>query len=315
MESSSTSATSNKRRRIILSYVSPPRPDDLPAIFESLNDDTLTTVLEFVGGKSYKSFGGTNKRCREIYLTTKGMTKETFMYGYGPLLVILDIIERTNELQKAVGEGVFWDYEFFESVGKGVVFYGRRDVMDWAVQEQNKYLLYGICRVAAGEGRFDLLEEVWNHIENDDEKEWVFRGGECSAAIHGKQEVLKWLETKGLSIDISDCGNKAAFHGQLHLLKWLREEKGLDLDRYLYFEAIGGGHLHVMKWLREQGCPWNKRTFYDAAKKGNLDILQWLHGEGCLWPRGVDFEYSVRGLKPEVIDWLRANGHGDRRQN
>jgi len=96
--------------------------------------------------------------------------------------------------------------------------------------------------------------------------------------------VLKWLETKGLSIDISDCGNKAAFHGQLHLLKWLREERGLELllgDMYDY--AIEYGHLHIMKWLKKQEVDWDPGNFAKAAEKGNLEVLQWLHNEGFPW--------------------------------
>jgi len=137
------------------SNVSPLRPD-LPATFESLNDDTLTTVLEFVGDKCYRSFGGINKRCREVYLSSE-MTKETFLYGYAPLSRITDKIERAIEDYERAGE---FDWKLRKRVGKGVVFYNRWDVLSWALQQRNKYVLNGICNIAAEEGRIDLLDEV-----------------------------------------------------------------------------------------------------------------------------------------------------------
>jgi len=110
----------------MVSITTPVSGADLPAIFDSLNDDTLGLVLKFVGDKSYGSFGGLNKHCREVHLNTPGMRKETFLFGYAPLAVIIDRIE-----------GEQTDWELHERVGKGVVLYNRRDVMDWAKQNQN----------------------------------------------------------------------------------------------------------------------------------------------------------------------------------
>jgi len=126
--------------------------------------------------------------------------------------------------------------------------------------------------------------------------------------------VLKCLETKGFFIHKHNlCATASAHHGQLHILKWLREEKGLKLYGSLYGEAIdGGNHFHVMKWLREQGCPSGDYTFHIAAEKGNLEVLQWLHDEGCSWYESPFYSVDEEYLKPEVIDWLRSNGYGNR---
>jgi len=238
---------------------------DVPAIFESLNDDTLTTVLEFVGDKSYRSFGGVNKHCKEIYLLS-GMTKETFLFGYAPLSRIINEIEAN------------WDWELIVVVGKGVVLYNRSDVLEWALEERHYGVLRGICNVAAGEGRIDILEEVWGNVIEEDR--YVFEAVDSCAAEGGKLDVLKWLETKGL-----------------------------ELDRGLYLNAISGDHLQVMKWLREKELDWNDYTFVDAAEEGNLEVLQWLHYERCPWNNYCVYE---RDLKPEAVEWLRSNGYSDR---
>jgi len=282
----------------------------LSATFESLNDDTLTTVLQFVGDKSYKSFGSLDKHCREIYLNAKGMTKQTFVYGYAPLSVIIDNanmrIERKTQEER---EGC----ELLHPVGKGVVLYNRRDVLEWALQKRNKDVLIGICDVAAGEGRIDLLNEVLNNVDDTGDVELIFDDTCEYATIHGELEVLKWLNIKGLLRDTSNewCAILAANCGQLHILKWLREVKGLKLDEHLYQEAIG--HMHVLKWLREKEIPWrdDEYTFYCAAKKGNLEVLQYLHDEGCPWRNNGLCRLREDELKSEILNWLRANGYSD----
>eukprot|EP00594_Rhizosolenia_setigera_P016530 CAMPEP_0178966772 /NCGR_PEP_ID=MMETSP0789-20121207/17121_1 /TAXON_ID=3005 /ORGANISM="Rhizosolenia setigera, Strain CCMP 1694" /LENGTH=291 /DNA_ID=CAMNT_0020652101 /DNA_START=67 /DNA_END=939 /DNA_ORIENTATION=+ len=286
----------SKRRRLMLSYV--PRRPDLPAIFESLNDDTLTTVLEFVGNKSYVTYAGINKHCKEVYLNTPGLTKETFLYGYAPLAVIK---ER------------YPNKPFFEAqvaLSKGVVFYNRRDVLALVIQRRDTTLLKRICYIAAEVGKIDILDEVWNIIYHEDYKGYVFYHVDCHAARGGKLNVLKWFNTKELRIDEGECALYAARHAQLHILQWLREMRGLEFNGELYDSAINGGNrLHVMKWLRNQACPWGERTFREAAIKDNLDILQWLHDEGCPWPQHNRVHECY--LIPEVIDWCRVNGYGD----
>eukprot|EP00594_Rhizosolenia_setigera_P001773 CAMPEP_0178953146 /NCGR_PEP_ID=MMETSP0789-20121207/8253_1 /TAXON_ID=3005 /ORGANISM="Rhizosolenia setigera, Strain CCMP 1694" /LENGTH=296 /DNA_ID=CAMNT_0020634365 /DNA_START=30 /DNA_END=920 /DNA_ORIENTATION=- len=292
-------SSSSKRRRLMMSYV--PRRPDLPAIFESLNDDTLTTVLGFVGNKSYAVYAMINKHCKEIYLSS-GMTKETFLYGYAPLSVIIDKIEGGEQIDPEL------------RVGKGVVSYNRRDVFQWALGERNNDLLWGICVVAAEEGRTDILEEVFNGVGDWNDKRYVFLDVDNSAAGHDKLNVLKWLKDKRLFIDTYDCASEATANGHLQILEWLKEEKGLKLNEQLYNYAIQGGHLHVMKWLSEQRVDWEEFTFPCAAKKGNLEVLQWLHDEGCPWPEDPRHRVYEHLLEPDVIEWLRTNGFDDRIQ-
>jgi len=194
-------------------------------------------------------------------------------------------------------------------MGKGVLLYNRRDIFKWALQERSNCVLIGICNVASKEGKIDVLEEMWNNIDDEDDKEDVFRYVNRSAACVGKLNVLKWFETKGLYFNKNKCAKVAARNGQLQILEWLREQ-GLELNWELYDEAIKGDHLRVMKWLREQEFGCYRYTFYFATRKGNLDILQWLHDEGYPWHHNVCVDELC--LKPEVVQWLRANGYSGR---
>jgi len=303
-----TRSKKRKRQRLIsiASYVS--SWPDLPARFESLNDDTLGLILKFVGNKSYGSFGGLNYHCKEIYIAS-GMTKETFIFGYGPLSVIQERYERDGEL----------DWKLRKALSKGVVFYNRRDVLEWALEEQNTKILRGICEVATEEGRMDLLNEIWDNFEDDEDYAYerecmIFGCVDSNAAESGKLDVIKWFDKKDLgnldNIDKSVCAKEAARHGHLHILQWLKEEKDLQLVSSFYDFAIDGGQLHVMKWLREQSCPWGEDTFACAALEGHLDILQFLHDEGCPWDRSIYIDEE--DVTSEVIEWLRINGYDDR---
>eukprot|EP00594_Rhizosolenia_setigera_P015229 CAMPEP_0178980314 /NCGR_PEP_ID=MMETSP0789-20121207/26417_1 /TAXON_ID=3005 /ORGANISM="Rhizosolenia setigera, Strain CCMP 1694" /LENGTH=238 /DNA_ID=CAMNT_0020670693 /DNA_START=152 /DNA_END=868 /DNA_ORIENTATION=- len=232
--------------------------------------------------------------------------KETFVYGYAPLSVIQDRVER--------GEQTDWDLHEAARVAlsKGVVFFNRKDAFEWVLGPR-KDLLNRICDVAAEEGRIDILDEVLNNVEDEENKEYVFGDVDYAAARGGKLNVMKWFDTKEFDIDEYECAEVAACHGHIHILQWLWEEKGLELYGGLYNWAIEGGQLNVMKWLREQEVDWCVYTFKYAAIKGNLDVLQWLHNEGCPWlDDHFQFRVFERRLKPEVIDWCRVNGYGDK---
>jgi len=296
-----TRSQRRKRRRLISISSNVSSWPHVPARFESLNDDTLTKVLEFVGDNSYRSFGGLNYHCKEIYIRS-GMTKKTFVYGYATLSVIQDKIERGLQL----------DWMLPQKVGKGVVFYNRKDVLEWALREQNINLLGGICFEATQEGRIDVLDEVWNNIDHEGEFWMIFEELDEHATRGGRLNVLKWYETKGKDIDKDMCATLAARDGHLNILQWLREEKSFEFGGKFYCRAVEGGRLHVMKWLREIEVPWTEGTFSYSAWGGNPDILQWLHDEGCPWPRGDAHRVYADGLQPELVDWLHANGYGDR---
>jgi len=271
--------------------------------FESLSDDTLGLILQFVGRRSYVSFARINKRCKGIYLLS-GMPKETFRFGYGTLSAI------TKKCERAIKDFTVW--KLGKAIGKGVIFHNRKDVLDWALQQQKKILLKGICDVAGNEGKIDILKEVFQSVVNEDDNECIFGDLDESAAWHGRLDLLNWINDNDIfPIDKAWCAHKAAFRGHLHVIEWLWV-KGLRFsDEYLLSRAINSGHLNVLKWLREKGCPWNDyHTFMQAAKAGNLEVLQWLHDEGCPW--NSSHQVLELNLKPEAKDWLFAHGYRNR---
>eukprot|EP00594_Rhizosolenia_setigera_P016516 CAMPEP_0178966136 /NCGR_PEP_ID=MMETSP0789-20121207/16743_1 /TAXON_ID=3005 /ORGANISM="Rhizosolenia setigera, Strain CCMP 1694" /LENGTH=194 /DNA_ID=CAMNT_0020651345 /DNA_START=126 /DNA_END=710 /DNA_ORIENTATION=+ len=58
------------------------------ASFDSLTDDVLYHIVEFVGKKCYFPFGLLDKRCNRIF-NEYNLPKVTFLYGIAPLDVII----------------------------------------------------------------------------------------------------------------------------------------------------------------------------------------------------------------------------------
>lgn len=273
--------------------------------FDTLNNDTIGLVLQFVGKKSYATFGGINQLCRNVYVASE-MPKETFLFGYAPLSVILD---------QCRDWGWQTDSMLGNPLGLGVVHHNRNDVLQWALQEQHG-ILRGICEVAIEEGRFDILNKVSSNVDKSFLEELCYLGGLSRyATTLGRLGALKWMYNNGIvDQDSIDLAKEAASEGHLPILIWLKDI-GCNFDEEVPSSAANNGHLHVLKWLREQRCPWNEWTFVRAVRSGNLDMLEWLKKEGCPWKEdGIYFEMFIRsGSDGET--WLRDNGYNFQRSN
>eukprot|EP00594_Rhizosolenia_setigera_P007124 CAMPEP_0178953076 /NCGR_PEP_ID=MMETSP0789-20121207/8212_1 /TAXON_ID=3005 /ORGANISM="Rhizosolenia setigera, Strain CCMP 1694" /LENGTH=336 /DNA_ID=CAMNT_0020634283 /DNA_START=180 /DNA_END=1190 /DNA_ORIENTATION=- len=260
--------------------------------FDSLNDDTHGLILEFVGKKSYYAYGATNKRCNQIFLS-KEWSKETFLYGYAPLAVIQDKCTR------------HWMYRL--SVGYGVLFYNRRDILEWAFLKQQEHpeTLNRIFDTSLEVGRLDFCNELHDRSMKD-----VLRVDDdihSLVARDGKLDTLKWLDARSY-LDNSKkgtCAISAARGGHLNILEWLNKN-GYSFGSLTINEAAGGGHLHVLEWLNENGCSFDSKTISNAAYEGHLHIVEWLRDNNCPWDHYC-YEGAANGGHLHVLDWLRDN--------
>jgi len=272
-------------------------------LFETLNGDTLSLILQFVGRRSYIAFGGINKQCHEIYLKS-GLTKETFSCGYAPLSVILDKYS-----------GWDWDsgHRLGNAVGKGVNQYNRSDILNWALEEHHMCMMASICKVSVEEGRIDMVKKILSKVsDNTNTNNNIFGDLSRLAVRNGKLDMLKWLITNNgneFPKDIAWCTREAARGGHLHILEWFKEKGHILLfNENVLLSAVRGNHLHILRWLREQGCSFGAHTFVYAAFSGNLKILEWLSDEGCPWDAN-DVYMKGYWVKPHVKIWLNDNGY------
>jgi len=207
---------SNKKARVSVADL--PEP---PVSFNTLDDDCLGNVLDFVGKKSYSAFGRVNKRCHEMFCS-KELPKVTYLFGYGPLHMILQRGGRYRPIE----------------IAKGVLHHNRRDIFEWTFTDES---VGGSCRLkflsyqAIEESRLDILREVFQRAN-----EWQL-------------EYLRYCD------DVIDLCVKAAIYGKLECLKFLRENE-CGWDEQTWYVAKSKGHEHILGYLRNSGYPkyWQK---------------------------------------------------------
>lgn len=142
--------------------------------FETLNNDTLRSVLAFVGENSYDGFGLINKNCHKIFRSSH---LPRTCYGYAPLKLLIEnsfffhdselfyryVDEDSDEYDSDTSEeesdlsSVEQDIEDFQAMAKIIVQYSRYDILGWLLSKQNSVPggLPGISHPDRG----DLLEK------------------------------------------------------------------------------------------------------------------------------------------------------------
>lgn len=294
--------------------------------FDMLNDDTLCHVLNFVGEKSYYSFGGINSRCNSIFKASN-LAKETFLYGYAPTHMIARklAVNRCNHTL----------------VGKSVIQFNRKDVLCLLLEKGLENLLRIIGREAAKAGSIGILTELFNdpdgeevlisikkygtlcmdassgnYVNNVKTLKWLHETMGCSfdwrscknAAQAGNLEALKYLRENGCAWNLSSC-NVAAQYGRLEILKYLRENGCEWQEHHVCVKAAEGGHLEIIRYVKENDK--NSRASYThphicgaAAYRGHLEVLQWLFHNGDIFGIYVCAK-AIQGRQVHVLLWLR----------
>lgn len=197
-----------------------PSDDKIDTIssFESLSDDLLHNILEFVGN-SYSKFGLINKQCNKIYdVKAYKLTKETFLHGYAPLREIIQQI--LQDMRERNGRERC-------PVSIAIVRYNRNDLLKWTIKLQDKKLLAMICRYAIPLQKLDVLIEIF-----------------CNSNL----KTLRYLRER------SNLVYLAAFFGEIETIKCLRSH-GCIWDEFTIQNAQRLGRCHVVEWLRKEGCP------------------------------------------------------------
>lgn len=250
--------------------------------FDAVCDDSLEHIVEYVGKNSYHTVGLINKRCHKIYVqkyannnhggssssssSGSGSEKRTFIFGYAPLSMILELPRKYN-------------------VWRSVLHFNRRDVLHWLLIRQNKDLLHTLCSKACQEGRIDILREVFANSEEQTLRH--LKGCECTLthfATDGQQiKTLKYLVANGCVLTESCCGS-AGHYGRLDILKILREEYNCPWDENTCIYAAEKGRLNILMYAKKHGCPFHEDACMFAARYNHFLVLQWLRSNGCPCP-------------------------------
>lgn len=150
-----------------------------------------------------------NKKCNGIFKTHK-MNFISYKYGYAPL----EVIKKYPN--------------YYEKYAKGIMWYRRRDILNWLYEDKFKWRLAGVCREAIIHTRLDVLEEIFTRPNNDETLDYL------------RRNLL-------LCYDAARLGN-------LQYLKFFRQN-GCMWNNLTWKKAKENNHEHILQYLRENGYP------------------------------------------------------------
>lgn len=310
--------------------------------FDSLNDDTLCQVFQFVGKNSYRNFGLINKRCNQMY-DVCDVLKRTSLYGYGNIPMIEEKLHYL--LAAKAQENHETEYRYLPAqsrLARSILFYNRYDIIDYlmgdpdftdftselgneaALQGRKDVLVYlfenldeemlmplktdrYLCARASEGDHFELLK--WLREENGCCLDrWPYDGTAATyPAQRGDMDMLKYMYENGCLVNYGTIAS-AAKGGHIHVIEWLLSV-GCSFDKYCCEEAANGCQLKTLKWLRNRGCPWNiNECAKSAAYGGQLNVLQWLHEDmGCVLNERI-YSWASNGENIDMYLWLKSKG-------
>jgi len=298
-------------------------------MIEMFPDDIIVNLFEFVGKDSYMGFGSVNRKFNEIF-KTHSETKTSSYGGYENFELIIERFERSYT-------SYMCRPEICRNIAVGIVLYDRKDLLDYAIKKKVILLSEIISCLAAENGRFIFLKNVFLEIVDKKVLEYIkgrpdviafaasagylriiqylFENGfkwnhyACyQAARHGHLDSLKFLYENGCECYQNSC-NGAAENGNLECLKFLHETVKCKWNSMACYHAAANGHINCLTYLHEQGCEWNSAACDGAAANGHLNCLQYLHKNGCKWDDDACSE-AARCGHLECLKFLHEHGCG-----
>ncbi len=112
-----------------------------------------------------------------------------------------------------------------------------------------------------------------------------------AAAMGGSVEAMRWLLGRGVPV-FPGVVSHAARSGRLEAVQFLHEECGVELNEWVFCEAVRSGSAPLATWLLQAGCPMSKHAYGSAARGGQLAMVTWLVTE-VKYPWGADTLKSV----------------------
>ena len=186
---------------------------------------------------------------------------------------------------------------------------GKLNVLIWAKAHGCSIEHPALCS-AARHGRLDVIQ--WLE-ERGDIDVITMDSMHVLAALGGQLNVLRWAKSKvAYTMDTSAVSKAAVAKGHLGVLSWMQEE-GLALTNDACAVAARHGQLEVLMWLREEPSEnWDAQTTMQAARAGHLQLLQWALDHSCPWDDRNLF-YAAYAGQADVVQWVVERGLPDQR--
>lgn len=219
--------------------------------FDLLNDDTLSKILEFLGVKTYSTFGRISKKCNYIFTNLK-QTKESFI-GFLPISTLK--LHEKDGFQAYEKSGIDSNNteKIYAIISKAIVQFNREDLLN--MMNDNFFLSKQVCETSSKSGNLNIIQKAFNNLDDSGKNTLKSNSPLCTyASMSGNLNILKWLRSNNFQWNESTC-----------------------------YKAAYGGHLDVLQYLFENGCPFDARRFRNGIRRSKLmndeqkeEMLLWI---------------------------------------
>lgn len=186
-----------------------------------------------------------------------------------------------------------------------LAFYGHKDLFESIIAKNKLNLFFYVQAIEKSTQGGHLEFSKWLFTKCEIPKDNL---GDCQriAANNGHWEIVKWLQSIGVSIRYEEYLAKT---GNLAIIKWLENNiiwhswdwiytfvrnGDLDVLKYIYecnyelpldiiLTAIESSQFEIVKWIKSNinNHTWNEKLFSVALENGDRRIISWLIKEKC----------------------------------
>jgi len=111
----------------------------------------------------------------------------------------------------------------------------------------------------------------------------------------GHNHVIRWMESKLQSFNMTPYSVMAAKSGNLGTMK-LFQERGCPLTAQCYIAAVENAHIDMLKYLEEHNCPLpahEDSPLICAVKSGSVPAINWCLDHGFKWNKSKAYSFHT----------------------
>jgi hypothetical protein len=198
-----------------------------------------------------------------------------------------------------------WNYHSIRNAFE----FGRLDIVKFFNEKGYHIPLFATYHAAIN-GHLNVIEYYYNNVnildmeQNNEDK---FLSNILTAAVaSGNLNLVKWLKTRGASLERMFTFNEAIVKGHFEIIKYFHRTCVNVFNMKACSLAALHGHLEILKYLLRNGCKYHSDICSPAALHGHLDCLVYVHTFGCVLDV-TTFNYAAHGGHLDVIKYLHKN--------
>lgn len=280
---------------------------------QTLSDDALSMIWNFLGPGHYRYVGGTSKRLQESYLHSQ-LSVTNNLEGSLDNSQQQEHYERRRKracwthpsaiVASPSCAKIYLDDHRSQSPRQQQLFRTREDRMALMPTRKNGWM--GQWLINDTSTRSDDIFVLYLDILR-------------LAAFYGQERIFAWImgmdeyittgtHERARLLDCTDICKLAALSGNTQMLDLARTGYGFDWDESTCNAAAWGGHhATTLEYAIQHYCSYTSWTCTLAARNGHLETLKWLRSHGCPWDEQT-IDLATKFAHDKVVRFARENG-------